>query len=81
MFYIGRWWRQGTSHRITPPEHPSDAWVLSEREKTGLYPDDWIDNLRAQDTWTACPWWLDYPEGEFPPNEAQEYAGKWSNLT
>ena len=57
-------------------KHPSDAWVISEREETGLYPDDWIDTLRTQEAWTSCPWWLDYPEGDFPPNEAQHWASK-----
>lgn len=75
--FHGRWWRSGVEHRISIPEHPSDAWVVSEREETGLYPDDWIDDLRTKEAWKSCPWWLDYPDGEFPPREEDLYHSEW----
>lgn len=56
------------------PEHPSDAWVESEREESGLYPEDWIDDLRGKETWKSCPWWLDYPDGECPEIELEQFT-------
>ncbi len=56
--------------------HPSDAWIRSEREETGIYPDDWVDHLQGHDAWRECPWFLDYPEGEFPENERDAFNGE-----
>ena len=61
--------------RYPSPEHPSDAWVISEREEKRLYPDDWIDNLQGSDAWSNCPWFLDYPDGKFPEDERDAYNG------
>lgn len=57
-------------------EHPCDAWHRSEVEATGLYPEAWIETLAGKDAWLQCPWWLDYPKGEYPSDEAAKYEGK-----
>ncbi|MCO5594386.1 hypothetical protein L7F22_048416 [Adiantum nelumboides] len=54
-------------------EHPSNAWVDSEREETSIYPKDWIDDLQGMDAWQDCPWFLDYADGEFPDVEEGAY--------
>ncbi|MCO5574881.1 hypothetical protein L7F22_028675 [Adiantum nelumboides] len=59
--------------RFPIPEHPSNAWVDSEREETGIYPEDWIDDLQGTDAWQDCPWFLDYADGEFPDVEECAY--------
>lgn len=58
------------------PEHPCDAWQRSEREESSLYPNSWIDDLRPKGSWTICPWWLDYPDKEYPADEAESYFGE-----
>ncbi|MCO5603952.1 hypothetical protein L7F22_058109 [Adiantum nelumboides] len=50
-----------------------NAWVDSEREETGIYPEDWIDDLQGTDAWRDCPWFLDYADGEFPDVEEGAY--------
>ncbi|MCO5567073.1 hypothetical protein L7F22_020758 [Adiantum nelumboides] len=51
----------------------SNAWVDSEREETGIYPEDWIDDLQGMDAWRDYPWFLDYADGEFPNVEEGAY--------
>ncbi|MCO5614717.1 hypothetical protein L7F22_069001 [Adiantum nelumboides] len=62
--------------RFPIPEHPSNAWVDSEREETGIYPKDWIDDLQGTDAWRDCPWFLDYADGKFPDIEEGAYHGE-----
>lgn len=71
LFY--RWWRMSHGEHHVAPEHPCDAWLLSEREETGIYPEHWIDQMRSKPTWSACPWFLDYPDGEYPEEESDQY--------
>ena len=71
---IYRWWRSALLYPF--PEHPCDGWLRSEREESGLYPDSWIDDLRPRGSWVDCPWWLDYPDKEYPVKEAHSYFGE-----
>ncbi|MCO5594057.1 hypothetical protein L7F22_048078 [Adiantum nelumboides] len=72
---LERWWLGYILKvsRFPIPEHPSIAWVDSEREETGIYPEDWIDDLQGTDAWRDCPWFLDYADGEFPDVEEGAY--------
>ncbi|MCO5610602.1 hypothetical protein L7F22_064841 [Adiantum nelumboides] len=57
-------------------EHPSNAWVDLEREETGIYPKDWIDDLQGTDAWQDFPWFLDYADGVYPDVEEGAYHGE-----
>lgn len=52
-------------------DHPSDSWLASEREETGIYNSDQIESLYDTDVWHACPWWIEYPKGEYPKSETE----------
>ncbi|MCO5569817.1 hypothetical protein L7F22_023531 [Adiantum nelumboides] len=70
-----RWWLGYILKvsRFPISEHSSNAWVDSEREETGIYPKDWIDDLQGTDAWRDCPWFLNYADGEFPDVEEGAY--------
>ncbi|MCO5569440.1 hypothetical protein L7F22_023152 [Adiantum nelumboides] len=75
---LERWWLGYILKvfRFPIPEHPSNEWVDSEREETGIYPEDWIDDLQGTDAWRDCPRFLDYADGEFPDVKEDAYHGE-----
>ncbi|MCO5561088.1 hypothetical protein L7F22_014709 [Adiantum nelumboides] len=70
-----RWWLGYILKvsRFPISEHSSNAWVDSEREEIGIYPEDWIGDLQGTDAWRDCPWFLDYADGEFPDDKEGAY--------
>ncbi|MCO5561776.1 hypothetical protein L7F22_015400 [Adiantum nelumboides] len=72
------WWSHGLEVLSWCHEHPSDAWVYSESEETGIYTTEMIEKLSETDWWTPCPWFIDYPEEKCPTNEIDLKKGKKS---
>lgn len=82
MNELCRWWRGAKEVAKVEYEHPSDAWVISEREETGIYLERWVDELQSKrELWTLCPWWLDYPDEEIPESEVELHKSKTINIT